>query len=74
MTSLSRVCFGFGDALKDRRGKQQLVIVKEIRLLTVNRCQVRLLPHHMRSSRLRRVTTPAKNLKNININREVELI
>jgi hypothetical protein len=65
MTSRSRVYFGFGDSLKDRKGKQRLAIVKEIRLLTVNRCQVRLLPYHMRSSSLRRLSTPAKNLKNI---------
>jgi uncharacterized protein (UPF0303 family) len=32
MTSLSRVCFGFGDALKDIKGKQRLAIVKDIRL------------------------------------------
>jgi hypothetical protein len=65
MVSRSRVCFGFGDALKDRKGKQRLAIVKEIRLLTVNSCQVRLLPYHMRSNNLGRLTTPAKNLKNI---------
>jgi hypothetical protein len=59
MTSLSSVCFGFGDVLKDRKGKQRLAIVKEIRLLTVNRCQARLLPYHMRSNSLGRLTTPA---------------
>jgi hypothetical protein len=32
MTCLSRVRFGFGDALKDRKGKQRLAIVKDIRL------------------------------------------
>jgi hypothetical protein len=59
MTSLSSVCFGFGDVLKDRKGKQQLAIVKEIRLLIVNSCQARLLPYHMRSSSLRSLITPA---------------
>ena len=32
MTSLSRICFGFGDVLKDRKGKQRLAIFKDIRL------------------------------------------
>ena len=32
MTCLSRIRFGFGDDLKDRKGKQQLAIVKDIRL------------------------------------------
>jgi hypothetical protein len=59
MTSLSSVYFGFGDVLKDIKGKQQLAIVKEIRLLTVNSFQSRLLPYHMRSSSLGRLTTSA---------------